>query len=62
MLNLLIKNENPLVICLQETRIKEGRYPFPPKNYQGYFKNRPNQEIGSGDVAIFTKNRTVVNQ
>lgn len=54
-LQLLIKNQNPEILCLQETNFKES-LSTKLKNYSIIFKNRLNTNRASGGVAIYTKN------
>nr|CAH7762899.1 unnamed protein product [Callosobruchus chinensis] len=55
-LTLLMKEQNPYAICIQETHLKENKFNSPPRNYNTFFKNRANQDKAFGDVAIFTNN------
>nr|CAI5823783.1 unnamed protein product [Callosobruchus analis] len=54
-LNLLISEQCPLIICLQETHTRNTHPVYPPKSYSGYFKSRTNQHRASGGVGILTK-------
>lgn len=55
MLKLLLTNSSPKIICIQETNLKH-QYLSLMKNYNAFIKNRQNQNISSGGVAILTKN------
>lgn len=47
-LQLLIKDSNPDIICLQETKCKINQKPIVPKEYTGYFYNpQPNSKQGA---------------
>lgn len=54
-LQLLIKIQNPEILCLQETNFKKS-LSTKLKNYSIIFKNRLNTNRASGWVAIYTKN------
>lgn len=51
-LSLIINNQNPYIICIQETRFRENYIPT-NKNFNIYFKNNHNELNASGGVAIF---------
>lgn len=53
-LQLLIKEANPIIICLQETNFKLDNFTAIP-HYDIAFKNRPNPSHASGGVATYIK-------
>lgn len=57
MLQKLISEHLPDIICLQETHFHEHKT-HTPKHYNGFFKNR-NRTTASGGVAIFTRSTIV---
>ncbi|CAH1988893.1 unnamed protein product [Acanthoscelides obtectus] len=48
-LNLLIKDQNPSVLCLQETHLKHTKNDYAPRNYKGFYKNREDQGKAAGE-------------
>lgn len=54
-LQLLIKELNPSLLCLQETHIRHNMKPYPPGGYEGYFFNSPQNQYGKQGVAILIK-------
>lgn len=54
-LQLMIRNINPNIICLQETNFKADKY-HSLNNYKIAYKNRTNTSHASGGVAIYIKN------
>ena len=55
MLQILIKEEGPTVIGLQETHFKERKIHC-PRNFNGFHKIRVDQDRASGGVSIFVRN------
>ncbi|KAG5874739.1 hypothetical protein JTB14_011980 [Gonioctena quinquepunctata] len=55
MLQMLVNEEKPSVICLQETNFTEKRR-YNMKHYDSVHKTRNNQIRASGGVTIYTKN------
>lgn len=55
-LELIIKNYDPDIICIQETNFKNS-YIGCIKNYRSVAKNRTNDVYASGGVAIYIKNK-----
>ncbi|CAG9760176.1 unnamed protein product [Ceutorhynchus assimilis] len=53
-LQLLIHDENPSIIALQETHFRDDKL-LCPKKFKGFYRNRTNRDRASGGVAIFTK-------
>lgn len=53
-LQLLMSQDNPSVMCLQETHFK-NKHCYNHKKYLCYYKNRENPTIASGGVAIYVE-------
>ena len=54
MFQVLLKEENPTVVALQETHFKEMKT-YCPKNFNGFHKTRENQQKASGGVSILVR-------
>lgn len=61
MLQIILSEENPDIICLQETNLKQNKITI-LKNYNKYNRIRTNPNIASGGVSIMIRNEFNVEQ
>lgn len=57
-LNLLLRKENPDVVCLQETKLSADRQDFAIRGYKAHHRINTDGQIACGGVSVFVKDRT----